>query len=361
MTNLTIVIPTYNEKDNIPLLLERLESLLAEHSKEVIVVDDNSPDQTWSVSKELEKKYSWLKTIRRTTEKGLSSAVLRGFEFSEGHYLFVIDADLQHDEKAILPMLEKLEQGADLVIASRKVGNGGIDKSWSFIRRLMSQTATFLAHLVVPHSVTDPMSGFFAVKREHYISLHHQINPRGFKILLEFVARMKTKRIEEVGYVFKTRTHGESKLSNEVIIDYLVALYDLSPIGQLITRRFIKYCLVGFFGLGINNILIWSGLNLLDFSNGQSLMLAIVVGIPINFILNDRWTFKDKSKTSKKSPLSRFINYLIICSGGIVVYYAVAMYTLQFTNNIYISNLFGIVFSTIWNYTINSLVTWRVK
>lgn len=219
----SIVIPTYNERKNIPILLKKLDNCLNHIDKEVIVVDDDSPDKTWEVASELSSQYPWLKVFRRTQDKGLSAAVLAGFFLAEGDYLAVMDADLQHDEQCLPKLLQALDSGADIAIGSRKADGGGIE-NWSLIRKFISWVATLMARIVLQHPVTDPMSGFFAIKRHVYLETKNEINPKGFKILLEFLARSKKPKIQEVGYTFRGRIHGESKLSGQVVFDYLAAL-----------------------------------------------------------------------------------------------------------------------------------------
>jgi dolichol-phosphate mannosyltransferase len=362
VTTVSIIIPTYNEKDNLPILLESLELLLSHENAEIIVVDDNSPDETWKLSKQLEERYPNLTTIHRINQKGLSSAVLTGFDVAKGSYLFVIDADLQHDEKALLPMIEHMRQGTDLVIASRKTGEGAIDKKWSLLRRIISQGATWLSRIVVPASITDPMSGFFGIKKECYLKFKEEINPRGFKLLLEFIARMKPYRIKEVGYQFRPRRHGESKLSNAVVFEYLISLYDLSFIARYIPRRFIQYCMVGLVGLCINYSVIFLALNFLGFEKSDAVKLAIVVTLFTNFTFNDRWTFKSHLVPGVLQTLMRFVKYVTICSGGAFGSYIITMTLLKYMDdNIYLANIFGILYATIWNYSINTLITWRHK
>lgn len=235
LSKLSLIIPTYNESKNIPILLARIEQCLAQIDKEVIVVDDNSPDKTWEVAHSLKETYPWLRLIRRMHDRGLSSAVLAGFAIAEGDYLAVIDADLQHDEQVLPKMFQALENGAEIVIASRKVEGGGT-QNWNVIRKMISWIATLMAKIVLRRDVTDPMSGFFALKREIYENHRDEINPRGFKILLEFLAKSKESPIQEIGYTFRGRLHGESKLSSAVIFDYIRALYDLG-LDNLKKRR----------------------------------------------------------------------------------------------------------------------------
>ena len=192
---LSIVVPTYNERENIPLLVEKIDNILKGTDFELIVVDDDSPDETWKVAEELSKKYPFIKVIRRINERDLSTAVLRGFEEAEGEVFAVMDADLQHPPEKLKDMLEKMEK-ADVVVGSRYIEGGEIEE-WGLIRKFYSRFATLLAHIFVPRSrlLKDPMSGFFMFKREVIEGI--ELNPIGYKILLEILAKGKYKRVEE--------------------------------------------------------------------------------------------------------------------------------------------------------------------
>ena len=224
---LSLILPTYNESENVPELLQRLDLVLKNIPKEVIVVDDNSPDKTWEVAEKLMSQYPWLRVLRRTNERGLSSAVLAGFAIAKGNYLGVMDADLQHDEKILPKLYELLMNGADIAIGSRK-SKGGKIENWSLFRKMVSNIASWLSRIILGQSrVSDPMSGYFVLNRKIYENCKAIINPLGFKILLEFIVRAPQARIEECGFVFRPRSHGKSKLSQVVIFQYLKALWDL--------------------------------------------------------------------------------------------------------------------------------------
>ncbi|RDB35673.1 MAG: glycosyltransferase family 2 protein [Spirobacillus cienkowskii] len=354
---LSLVIPTYNESINIPILLERISIHLADIPKEVIIVDDNSPDKTWEVAHSLEHKYSWLRVIRRMTEKGLSSAVMAGFEIAEGDLLAVMDSDLQHDEKALIDFYRAFQNGADLVVGSRKAQGGQVE-DWSQTRKFISWTATLMSKIALRHSVSDPMSGFFALKRSVYENYKEQINPRGFKILLEFLARSKNIKIAEVGYTFKGRIHGESKLSHKVILDYIFALYELS-IGKYVPIKFIQYGIIGTIGLIIGTLIIYFTEIFTDFDHSLSLALSIEMSLLSNFFLNNYWTFKTKKLVGFKKLLRGLILFHAICLSGALINHAIGIKLLEFGINIYLSNSIGYLLAAIWNYIINVNITWK--
>lgn len=227
---LSLVIPTYNESGNIEkiieLLSERLDNWIAGRY-ELIVVDDDSPDQTWSIARDLIEKYPHLRVVRRTQEKGLSSAVIRGWQAAEGSVLGVIDADLQHPPAVLTKLLSSILTGADLAVASRHVKGGGVS-DWSFIRRLLSRGAQLLGLLLLPDvvgRVSDPMSGYFMVKRSAIAE--RKLSPMGYKILLEVIGRGQIGTIAETGYVFQERETGDSKVSWHQYINYIRHLWRL--------------------------------------------------------------------------------------------------------------------------------------
>ncbi|APJ03262.1 glycosyltransferase [Silvanigrella aquatica] len=354
---LSLVIPTYNECQNIPILIERIAKVLEGVEKEVIVVDDNSPDRTWEVARTLSARYPWLRVIRRMTDKGLSSAVLAGFEIAEGEILAVMDADLQHDEQALISFIREMESGADIVVGSRKVKGGGI-VDWSPIRKFISGVATLLTKIALPQSVSDPMSGFFAVKKHVYVSNKNQINPRGFKILLEFLARAKHCKIEEVGYVFKGRVHGESKISSSVVFDLIIALYELS-IGKVFPTQFIKYGIIGISGLFVATFVIYLCRMFTHLSEAYSIAISIEISILTNFFLNNFWTFRPKRLLGIWNILRGIITFHAICLGGALINQAIALKLLTFGVDVYIANAFGYFIAAIWNYIINVNITWK--
>ena len=358
MPLLSIIIPTFNEAENIPVLAERLNKCLAHINKEVIVVDDNSPDKTWEIARLLSSTYPWLRVIRRIHERGLSSAVLTGFAVAEGDCLAVIDADLQHDEQILPQILKSYELGADIVVASRKVEGGGT-QNWSITRKFISWGATIMAKIALRHPVTDPMSGFFAIRKEIYHAHKDEINPKGFKILLEFLARAKDANIKEIGYTFKNRIHGESKLSHKIIFEYINALYELS-LGNYLPLRFLKYALVGFTGLIVSNLILLLSLKYIGLSPEKSVAASIEVSIITNFFLNNYWTFKE-NKLKGIWPLSRgIVTFHAICLGGAIINQAIALkFSVNHGINLYFANALGYIIAAVWNYAINVGITWK--
>lgn len=358
-TLLSIVLPTYNERTNLPLIIQKLESLQLSCTYEIIVVDDNSPDGTWELARQLGESRPFLKVVHRVHARGLSSAVMDGFAVAQGKYFVVMDADLQHDESALNQFLEAFQSGAEIVVGSRKVAGGGVE-DWSLIRRFVSFGATLVANFALSHTVTDPMSGFFGVRRELYEQLATKINPKGFKILLEFISRAKGAKVVEIGYIFRGRLHGESKLSTGVMFEFIEALYELSY-GKWLPARFLKYLIVGLTGVICNQSALWVGKNFFMLPDTKALAVAIEFSIITNFILNNYWTFR-KVRIRGTLPMIRgFLSFNTICLAGAIINYSVGvLLSTEVGLGLYGANLIGILLATFWNYMINSQITWTV-
>ena len=220
---LSIVLPTYNEAQNLPELIRRLKAVLA-MPHELIIVDDDSPDRTWEVAQHLAHGDSSIRVLRRIGRRGLSSAVVEGFAMAYGDILVVMDSDLQHDPQLVLDLAKAIEGGATIAVASRYIAGGSVGE-WVRGRRILSKTATYLAHALPPVKSTDPMSGFFAIRAAAYHPLAPHLHPTGFKILLEVLAHLpRSIVIAEVPLKFSMRLHGESKLSLFIEMQFLLQL-----------------------------------------------------------------------------------------------------------------------------------------
>jgi dolichol-phosphate mannosyltransferase len=227
---ISVIVPTMNEAENIPLLLPAIEAALHGRQYEVILVDDNSQDATEAVCLEMQKKFPVKLLIRRKPENGLAGAVLHGMAQAEGEYLVVMDADLQHPPGKLLELLAPLADGsADFVMGSRYVPGGGTAEGWTFFRKINSSVATLLARPFAG-GTSDPMSGFFALKRTTYLAAQ-SLTPLGYKIALELMCKCRVKRVKEIPIHFGLRTRGQSKLSLKQqfrYLEHLSRLYDFS-------------------------------------------------------------------------------------------------------------------------------------
>lgn len=221
---ISLVIPTYQEAQHIEPLLSELSAALEEPSRgayELIVVDDDSPDQTWQRALDAAAHLSQVRVVRRVGERGLSTAILRGWQVARGELLGVIDGDLQHPPEVVAALLRRIDPDYDLAVASRNAEGGGVS-DWTMARRVLSRGAQLLGLMVLPgvlSRVSDPMSGYFLVRREAIAGVF--FNPLGYKILVEVLGRGRIERIVEVGYVFRERVEGESKVTWRLYVEYL--------------------------------------------------------------------------------------------------------------------------------------------
>jgi dolichol-phosphate mannosyltransferase len=366
--SISIVIPTYNERENITELVERIHRALSPRDYEVVFVDDNSGDGTALLIESLAGKYP-VRVIVRQTERGLATAVIRGIEESEGGTVVVMDADLQHPPEVIPDLLNKMESGADIAIASRYVEGGGM-REWGLVRRLISRGAIALCHLFLPatRTVKDPMSGFFAFKRA--ATGKARLSPTGYKILLEILMMGKFQNAAEVPFTFENRRGGQSKLNARQQIDYLKHLFSLMRrTGEL--WRFIKFCLVGASGVIVNYGLYWLLTRLAGFtpldnaatggiaSGNLAMAISIETSIITNFILNEFFTFRDR-RSPGASFLLRLLKFNVICLVGGLIQIGIAN-LLTITLGIYdlVSILIAIVVAMLWNYLLNTWLTWK--
>ncbi len=363
---LSLVIPTFNKAKNVGEMVRRLTELLdgpLGDAYELIVVDDDSPDKTWEVAAGLMGEYPKLRVLRRQGERGLSTAVIRGWQAARGEVLAVIDADLQHPPEVTLDLWKEIEKGADLAVASRHVEGGGVS-DWAFYRRVLSRGAQLLGLALLPGvlgRVTDPMSGYFMIQRSAIAD--RPMSPLGYKILIEVVGRGNVRRIGEVGYVFRERVAGESKVTWTLYVDYLRHLVRLR-LDSLPIARFVRFCLVGFSGVFVDMGLLYllSDPSTLHMGLTRSKVIAAEVAIMNNFLWNDAWTFRDMAhgQTRPSAKLKRFVKFNIICLVGVAL--NVILLNLQFNllgMNRYLANATAIGIVTVWNFWLNTRLSWR--
>lgn len=355
---LSIVVPTYNERDNVLSLIKEIEKNLYGQRFEIIIVDDNSPDKTWSYAAQL-CSLRKVVVIRRLNMRGLASAVIDGISFSRGEYVAVMDADLQHPPEYLRNMLNIVaSEHPDLVIGSRYVPGASIE-SWSLTRSLISRIATLLAKLLLPEvrNIKDPMSGFFVVRKELVTVNKPKLKPYGYKVLLEILVRCNPKKVIEVPYIFRSRQHGKSKLSTKVMVEYIIHLLKLS------SWRPLKFAFVGALGTVINlTILYLLGL-LIPRLLGRLFILGSAIAIEgsmlFNFTLHELWTFRDR----RGGPMiHRLVLYHLGVLPAVLVQYITAVglkYLLSM--NPFMAQLIGIFMGFIVNYLICELGIWTKK
>jgi len=297
--DLSLIIPTYNEKENIQDILELIYSEFKKSKikGEVIIVDDNSLDKTGEIVESLKKQYSSLQIIHRTGKLGLSSAVLEGFKIAKSDILGVMDADLSHPPEKIKNLYQAIKNGADLAIGSRYIKEGKIE-GWGLKRKLMSKFATLLS---LPFTnVKDPMTGFFLVKKE--CIQDKQLNPKGFKILLEIILKGDCKIIKEIPITFTNRTKGKSKAGISEIFYYIKNLLGYWKYRRKIIDEFFKFGIVGTLGAIINLGVLYILTEFVGVYYILSAVFAFIIAVTSNFFLNKIWTFREKvhDKTARK-------------------------------------------------------------
>lgn len=350
----SVIIPTYNERDNLGELFERTSKALtkAGYGFEIVVVDDDSPDETWRYAMELARKYP-VKVIRRTDEKGLSSAVIRGFKEASGEVFVVMDADLQHPPEKIPVLMWTIEQGADIAIASRYVPGGGVE-NWYWYRKLISKGAIMIGRLALPQirNVKDPVSGFFALRREVVDGV--ELNPIGFKILMEILIKGKYGKVVEVPFKFGLRKTGESKLGGKTIIAYLKHVYRLMRwSGEL--DRLVKFSIVGLSGIAVNEGFLWLFVSEFGLNKIVANLPATELAILNNFLWNDIWTFRDL----RNAPFwRRLVSFHVAALVGALIQWAIYAPLVYLGVQYLIANLFGIGASFVVRFIFNRNVTW---
>jgi dolichol-phosphate mannosyltransferase len=352
----SVIIPTFNESETIQHTILTIDSVLQKTNinYEILIVDDNSPDKTGNIVAKMSVSFP-VRLITRTSDPGLSQSVIEGFKQARGNIIAVTDADLSHDV-SILPQMYETCLTNDVVIGSRYMQGGGI-KDWPFKRRIISWGATFLSKILFP-SVTDPVSGFFAVKKE--LVFHTNLQPCGYKILLEILGKSYWHTVYEIPYVFTNRTVGDSKLRSKTIFDFIRHLITIARFPGRASREITKikkFALVGFTGVFVNSIALAFLVEWLSFPIVGASFLSVEIAIISNFVLNDSWTFKDHKNINPW--LHRLISFNSLCVGGLIINVAVLGILSSFGLYYLISNLFGIGIAMSWNFLSNRKLTWK--
>ncbi len=360
--NLSVVIPTYNERDNISKIFEKLRKTLRDVKYEIIFVDDNSPDGTSDEVQAFMQKSPNIRLIHRIGRRGLSGAVIEGIFAANASLVGVMDCDLQHDESKILEMLALFERNTslDLVIGSRFTKDGEISKgAFSKIRELGSKIVTFAIKKLLNINSSDPLSGFFMVKKDSFLSNSKNLQTQGFKILADFLAIAgKNIEVQEIGYTFKNRVSGESKMSLLTALE-LISLVLSQVFGGKVSIRFILFCMVGVTGIFVQ--LATTGLLML-FSTGFSTSQTVgtIAAMTSNYFLNNFITFQER-RLKSLDLLRGLLSFYFICSLGAFANIAVATYLFNLSSNWIVSSFVGAIFGAVWNFTLSSTFTWKSK
>ncbi len=305
ITSVSIIVPTYHEAENLPHLMERIAASLnaTELKWSVIVVDDDSQDETVAVCEGLSEKFP-LELIVRKSERGLSTAVVAGMRASEAETVLCIDADLSHPPEAIPAMIETLSaEECDFVIGSRYVAGGTTDDEWGIFRWLNSVIATGLAKPLT--SANDPMAGFFALRKSDFDAAASKLDVIGYKIGLELIVKCDCREVREVPIHFADRQFGESKLSLKEQLNYLRHLKKLYTYRWPEVARFIRFGMVGSSGVIVNMVAL-SLLIQLSVTPPLAMAIAIWIAMSSNFFLNREFTFQDRTTANFVSDYVRF-------------------------------------------------------
>lgn len=360
MPELSVVIPMLNERDNVMPLFADLQSVLQGIDYEIIIVDDDSQDGTAAVARGVAQREPRLRVLQRIGRRGLSSAVIEGMLACSAPYMAVMDGDRQHDHRILPAMLEKLKVcGLDIVIGSRAV-DGGCMGEFSSERVALSNLGRRLSSFVCRAEVADPMSGYFILKRTYFEEVLYSLSGTGFKILLDLLASAERPvRVAEVGYTFGKRRAGESKLDVVVGLEYIELLLD-KLFGRLLPVRYIMFGCVGAVGVLINAavsyvLMRWAALS---FEWAQVLSGAIVIGL--NFLLNNRFTFR-ALRLRGWQMLGGLLSFYVACSVGLFANLTIAMALLRSGMHWYLAGLIGVIIGSVWNYWISSLLVWKVN
>ena len=354
---LAIVIPTLNEAANVALLTKRLARALEGIAWEAIFVDDDSPDGTMDAVRSLAKADPRIRGLRRVSRRGLSGASLEGMLSTSAQFIAVMDADLQHDETRLAEMLAILRRDeADLVVASRYGEGGERSLGLTTIRQFGSRMATYGAKLILKTKLSDPMSGFFMLRRDVVDGVARKLSPQGFKILLDVVASSpRSLRVREVPIVFRPRLHGESKLDSAVALEYLGLLVSKASAGYL-SIRFFLFGLVGSTGLVVH-------LTLLDVLLGRHIgfaeaqTAAMLCAMTSNYVLNNALTYRDRRRRGWRF-FTGWVSFAALCSLGIVAGVGVSTLLYQAHPIWWLDGIAAAAMAAMWNYATSSVITW---
>lgn len=355
---LTIIVPTFNERDNIRPLLDLLERALASIAWEVVFVDDDSPDGTAGHVREIARRDPRVRCLQRIGRRGLSTACIEGVLASAAPYIAVMDADLQHDERLLPRMLYTLRRDpCDLVVGSRYVAGGGIGGLDSR-RAEMSRLATRLSRMICKTDIADTMSGFFMLRRELFETAVHRLSGQGFKILLDLLASSPNAvRVKELPYEFRQRRHGESKLDMMIAWEYGMLIAD-KLVGHIVPVRFALFALIGGTGIIVHLAALWTSLSLLALGFASAQAVSTVVAMTSNFFLNNLFTYRDQRLRGARL-LRGLTTFYLICGTGAVANVGIASYVFAADKVWWVAGIAGAIVSSVWNYAVSSIFTWK--
>jgi len=355
---LSVVVPTFSEIDNVEELIKRVDSALDGVVWEMIFVDDDSPDGTADLVHAIAKSDWRIRCLRRIGRRGLSSACIEGMLASSAPYVAVLDADLQHDERLLPKMLQMMRaDDLEVVIGSRYL-KGGSFGELADSRVFISKLATKVGRLVLRADLSDPMSGYFMIRRDAIYQAVRQLSGVGFKILLDFFASSpKPLRFKELPYDFRQRFKGESKLDAAAAWDYLLMLLD-KLLGHVLPVRFISFSIVGGFGIFVHFLALTIAFPIMNLDFTLSQAAATVIAMTSNFFLNNLLTYRDM-KLRGFGMLRGWASFCMACSVGALANVGIAAFLFDHGFIWYLSAMVGVIIGAVWNYAVTSLFTWK--
>lgn len=358
---LSIVVPTYNERENVPVLIGKLEQALTGLQWEVIFVDDDSKDGTAEMVRTIASKNPRVRGLQRIGRRGLSGACIEGMLASSAPFIAVMDADCQHDETRLPVMLEMLtSNSAEIVVGSRFAAGGDIGDLGK-LRLAGSKVSNAVAQRLLHVKLSDPMSGFFMIRRDQFMPLVHKLSSQGFKILLDIMATARGRlRVAEVPFTFGTRAHGESKMDTMVVMDFLGLLISKAT-SDLLPVRFFFFILVGGTGLVAHLLVLRLQLSVLHMAFAPAQTIAVFFAMTMNFFLNNQITYRSQRLKGFKKMLRGLLGSYAVWSIGAVANVAVATWVFENLPIWWLAASLGAVMGSVWNYTTSTLFVWRAR
>jgi dolichol-phosphate mannosyltransferase len=358
---LAVIVPVLNERDNIAPLLSKLGVVLKDIIHEVIFVDDGSMDGTQAEIEEIARFDPHVRLVRRFGRRGLSSAVVEGMCASVADVVAVIDGDLQHDE-TILPQMYRAiaDDGKDLAIGTRYSGDGSFG-DWNKTRISISRLATRIASPIVKTPLSDPMSGFFAIRRSILLDLIPQLSTVGYKILLDIVASAgKRLNTAEFPYRFGVRVAGESKLDSAVVLEYIELILD-KMFGRVLPAKLILFGAVGGSGVIVHMAILSILLNLLSQTFTHAQIGAVIVAMIYNFTLNNNFTYRDR-RLRGFNWIKGLLSFSLLCSLGAIANVGVSsIFYERDADHWWLAGLAGVAVGSVWNFVATKWLTWRQR
>ena len=357
---LAVILPTFSEADNVEEVVQRLEAALQGVAWEAIFVDDNSPDGTAERLRAIGRRDRRIRCMERVGRRGLASACVEGMLATSAPIVAVMDADLQHDERLLPEMLERLRArpSLDIVVGSRFAA-GGSAGGLSEERVSQSRLATRLSRGLIADDLKDPMSGFFMLRAELLREVLPNLSAVGFKLLLDiFASARRPLAFEELPYDFRQRATGASKLDRTIALEYLILLYD-KAFGRFVPTRFALFAAIGGLGVGVHFAILTLFFKALAQPFGASQTIATIGAMTFNFFLNNALTYRDQQLRGTRRLFLGWLSFCLVCGVGAAANVGVATYLFESQGALWtLSALAGVLVGAVWNFALSSRFTW---